>query len=252
MKDGLIDLIKQRGYWRVNFYPPTFEVDRLRITQCKETIEGNNISLRGWDYPHIEPSGRTDGNGESGSYSNYYESWTDWGNHIEFWQMYQSGQFLHYRALAEDWQKRRHEAIEEKLKPIPASNGNGFIPKDPLKILDIDRAVFQITEVFEFIRRLVNDQAQIYEEGMQLSVGLHNTAKRRLFLNDFMRGGLLHEYRTMGDNIELPYSLSKGELLLDSAAQALKVILDLFNRFGWDPSNDVVKNIQEKLLKYNI
>ena len=251
MKEGLIELIKQRGYWRIDFYPPAFQENRLGITQCKKIIERNNISLRGWDYPHIEPSGRTDGFGESGAHNNYYESCTDWGGHIEFWQMYQSGQFLHYRALAEDWQQRGREAIEERVKSIPVSSDDGFIPKEPFVILDIDRAVFQITEVFEFIRRLVNDTAQVYEEGLQLSVGLFNTEKRVLFLSNFMQGGLLREYKTLGQSIELSYSFNKGELLLDSAAQALKVILDLFDRFDWEPSHEVIKNTQDKLLKHN-
>ena len=60
----------------------------------------NALELRGWEYPAIL-RGAPDVVRERTQ--QYFELSNDWQNHIEFWRMYKSGQFLHYLALREDW-----------------------------------------------------------------------------------------------------------------------------------------------------
>ena len=56
-----------------------------------------------WDYPHFPQRRGDDTDLVPGN--NYYEGWIDWGAHKEIWRMYQSGQFINYKAVEEDWFK---------------------------------------------------------------------------------------------------------------------------------------------------
>ena len=66
----------------------------------------------------------------------FFEAWNDWSTHIEFWRMYTSTQFIHYRAIPEDW---RAEDL------FGQSNST---PKD--RILGVKMHSWQLAEVFEF------------------------------------------------------------------------------------------------------
>src|ERR1035441_3490152 len=101
MNKPILDKIKSRGYWRINFEPLVYEQKLKTLGECKDIIEKSQVELRGWNYPHFPRRTGTDVGLESGD--KFYEGWIDWFNHIEFWRMYQSGQFLHYFAVREDW-----------------------------------------------------------------------------------------------------------------------------------------------------
>ena len=109
MKDGLIEKIKSRGYWRVNFQPITAVVRLDSIQKCKEIIEKNNVNLRGWDFPHI-PSRNDETTGFAPA-GNYYEGWTDWSNYKEFWRMYMFdlfGNFMYFFPSKSHFFNQKH------------------------------------------------------------------------------------------------------------------------------------------------
>ena len=72
-----------RGYWRINFEPLVYEKKLDNLGVCKEVVEKNMVSLRGWNYPHFPHRVGNDAGLEPGS--NYYEGWISWFNHREFW-----------------------------------------------------------------------------------------------------------------------------------------------------------------------
>lgn len=74
--------------------------------------------------------------------------------------MYQSGQFIHYRALREDWTQE-----------------DSWIPKEfklaPMKFLGVLSTIYLITEIFEFLSRIGNEG--LCKEGVNVSIVLEKT-----------------------------------------------------------------------------
>ena len=236
----VIKTIKSRGYWRISFEP--LNGNKLTLAQCKGLVQKDAVHLRGWDYPHIPQRQGEDTALEPGD--NYWQGWLDWQgeNHKEFWRMYQSSQFIHYLGLREDW-------IEE-LKM-----GNMWQREDETfssgQALGVVATTYQITEIFEFLSRLMIDG--LYEEGVKVTVALRNTQGRRLAVDNFQRVGFSTPKITSGENISFSKQYTKDEIVSDPKGKSLEAIVHLFERFGWSPPNiEVIKSDQEKFLEGKI
>lgn len=228
MKDGLVDRIKSKGYWRINFQPRTILTERLSPLQCLETVEKNAIRLRGWDYPHI--TNKNDDSGGQLPCGEYHESWTDWWNHIEFWRMYRSHQFLHYLALREDWlaESDWSKELARTIRPGQALGTGGTI--------------FQITEVFEFLSRLAHDN--IYPTGAMVEISLENTEGRALWVDDPQRMPFFDPKQTGAKTINISREVTTGEFISRGSEIALSAIVEIFEHFGW--ANVSAQNIRQQ------
>jgi hypothetical protein len=234
MKKESFEKLQSRGYWRINFQPLVDEMKLKSLGDCRDIIEKNNVSLRGWNYPHFPRRVGDDAGLEPAN--NHYEGWIDWCNHKEFWRMYQSGQYLHYLALREDWAEL---------------NGWGIVPNQnvtkPREKLSIVGTIYEITEIFQFLSNLA--QEGIYDEGVRVFISLHNTQDRKLFMEDPMRGPLWDDYKTNLEKIEFTNQYTKGALITKSQELAQEVILYFFDRFGWHkPPVEAIKQDQDNLL----
>lgn len=227
----LLQTIKSWGYWMVNFKPLTNQ--QLQLSQCREIVEESTVELRGWDYPHIPKRRGDDTDLTPGN--DFYEGWIDWGAHKEIWRMYQSGQFIHYRAMEEDWFQEDDWYGDLKKK-------------EPGTILSIISAVYLLTEVFEFLVRLIRDG--LYKEGVEVNIQLNNGSGRKLEVLDPMRAPLFREYTTGTDVIEFPSKKYTADYIVGNSKElALSVALYIFQRFDWNnPPVETIKNDQEELL----
>ena len=233
MAGNVLNKIKSRGYWRINFRPLVIE-EKLKLPQCKDVVEKNSIDFRGWDYPHIPRRHGEDTDLVPGN--NYYEGWNDWGVHKEIWRMYQSGQFIDYRAIEEDW-----------LREDDWYRGSQFQNIEPHTVLSVIGTVYLITEIFEFLSRLV--KTGLYKEDFTVDLRLIKTGQRRLIVFDPMRAPLFGEYMTQIDEIQFSDKYSGEQLIQNTREEALKVIIHIFHRFGWEnPPSEIFKNDQEKLI----
>lgn len=219
MKDDLLEKIKSRGFWRISFQPIVAIQKFSSLSECKEIVEKNAVKQRGWDYPAI-PRGSRDYMGIEPA-ENYYCGWTDWMNYKEFWRMYQSGQFLHYLALGEDWfgEDEWHKELAQKIKPMSSLNIIGSV-------------VYQITEIFEFLSRLTN--SGMYDEGVYVSISLNNTKNRELWISDPMRASFLRPYKTVAAKIEFTKKYSREQINESPKNNALEAMRYFFERFGWE------------------
>jgi len=237
----LIEKIKSKGYWRISFEPKSAET-KLQLKDCLDIVDKNSIHLRGWDYPHIPRRTGDDTAIETGE--NYKQAWLDWNemHHKEFWRMYQSGQFIHYLALKEDWIQDlvQNNMWEREAKQIAEGGGLG-----------ITSTVYLLTEVYQFLSKLVSDG--LYEKGIDISVSLNNTKNRGLFVDNFNRIPLSYQRKTNAPAIKYEQSYTKQEILTDPKELAFKAIVYIFERFSWDPPNvEVIKQDQENLLARKI
>lgn len=236
MKDGLIDTIKSRGYWRINFQPLVDRTQLSSLGECLEIVQRSAVKFRGWDYPHIPV--RNDVYGGLVLADNHYIGWTDWFQFKEFWHMYLSGQFLHYLALREDWDRENF-----------AKRGWTEIETiAPGKLLDyVGGLTYQLTEVFQFLGRLA--AANIYNEGVRVSISLHNTKDRRLWTEIVFRIPLMGEYITPLPDIRFEGHYSREQVVATPKELAEQAIVHFIDRFRWHkPNLEMIRQDQENLL----
>jgi len=221
----LIKKIQSRGgYWKIIIRPTTYKKDLIpSLDKCKEIIEQSRVSLRGWDYPHIDPSGiKIAGD-------NSVHSFCDWeeGPMFEYWRFYQTGQFVHYFSMRED--SRISEEKRNEIRQEFGSRANNIN-----KFLSILSTIYSITEIFEFASRLVSkfDNSDSFE----IIIELHDVKNRMLFFWDTFRF-LFQPYICEYDPVLIKKNLTKGEIISKSPEIALDVAIDIFKRFNWAEVN---------------
>jgi hypothetical protein len=227
--NATIEKIKSRGFWKIIIRPSEFIPNRIsNISECKSIVRDNSVLLRGWDYPHY------DTNYEPTTGIDYVEQSVDWNIHIEAWRMYQSGQFVHYHALWEDWHEL--DTFWGQVQQIP-----------PGVYLNLIGTVYLMTEIFEFSARLA--AKGVLGDHCEIIIELNNTKSRQLKAFPVDRA-FFSRYETALDNIPRKIQIPVNELIGRSTELALEQIEWLYRRFNWDNVNIAVfKEDQRKLLE---
>lgn len=231
MINSLIDKIKSRGYWRVIIRPTQFNKQLIpSLADCRRLLDESKVSLRGWDYPHIDREGFTNG-------IDWIESSTDWRDILEFWRFYQSGQFANLFNCEEDWTDLSQSQFM-RLSQTPLPGG----------VIDIIEVIYRVTEIYEFAARLA--AKNLFGNDLIISVELHGMKNRTLINTDPLRGKLPRDYTCRIDNLPYSRTVSVELLLAESSDLALENILGFFERFNWhDVPVNIIKNVQLRLLE---
>jgi len=237
VRKELLNKIKSRGYWNINFKPIPYNPQRINnLPDCKKLVEENTVEFRGWDYPHFPIRTGDDAGLIAGD--NYYEGWIDWHASKEIWRMYQSGQFIHYLSFREDW-AADDPFFTQQIREIP-----------PNTVLSVNLTICQLTEIFEFLARLT--RKGIYDDNIKVDINLHNTQNRKLLPSEPMRVSLFERYSSDIQNIPFSNIYQKEEILIKPLDLALNTIVYFFNRFKWDtPPIEVIKSKQLDLISRN-
>lgn len=232
----IIDKIKSKGgYWRIILRPTVYD-DKLigSLDECIKIIEQSKVALRGWDYPHIDHSGiRIAGD-------NSVYSLCDWeeGPMFEYWRFYQTGQFIHYFSMRED--------IRLTPKKIEEVNKENRVI-DIKKLLSILSTIYSLTEIFEFISRLISkiNNAKSFE----ITIELHDVNERMLFFWDESHF-LFQPYICDYDPIIIKKILANEEIISKSSEISLDIAIDIFKKFNWkDANKEIFIEDQKKLLE---
>lgn len=224
----LLEKIRSRGHWRVVIHPAKFVEQRVsNLSSLYPLLEKISVQLRGWDFPHL------DAHVSPSIDKDWIEQGSEWRQYLEQWRFYQSGQFVDFIGMEEDWL--------DQFQDWP-------LPKDwkPCSYLGVENAVFQFSEIFELAARLSRTQAG--SESMHVEIDLRGLKGRGLKLERRRTtSSYIREHKIELD--ELPYVLdvSKTELIIASKELALKPAMELFWRFGWDPSLDLLRDMQAEL-----
>lgn len=228
--------VKSLPHWRVTIRPTRYEEELIpSLSDCWSLITRTKLSLRGWDYPHIDfPE-----NQELGP--NWIASWSDFQGHKEYWRFYQSGQFAHLFTVREvcepGWQEKLRNAARVLIGPQTTDSG--------LRFLSVGNFLWSVTEVFEFAARLA--EAGTYQEGVRIRIGLHGIAGFALTETERLMHSL---YVNQNASLEKSWDLTSRDLLAKSAEQALSATAWFFDRFGWHRLPlDALREEQERLLK---
>jgi hypothetical protein len=225
----ILEKIKTRGYWEVSIRPTEHVEERIGSPgQCKEIVRNLRVSLRGWDYPHYDP--KTD----PIAGTNYIEQSSEWSFFLEFWRYYQSGQFIHFFGIYEDWQDQAREGARLNLPVTPA--------------LSILSALYTITEIYEFASRLA--ARELLGDQCKISITVHHTQNRQLVMLVPSRH-LFSSYICQIETIQRPPKvIPTRELIARSSELSFEHAIWVFQRFNWDnPPLGVLQEDQEKLLE---
>lgn len=241
MPEALPDLIAGQPHWRVDLRPEIYEAELIpSIADCYATIEKTRLRLGGWEFPYLSPhrNQRQQGN-------NWIASGVDFAGHLEYWRLYQSGQFLHLSAVRECrdalWRKELEDAMKQILNHITTfdwSKVTGYV--------DIQNLNCTISEIFEFAARL--SQHGIYEGTVTIRVELKNS--RGLLLA--ARPGRFWNLDCIAteENLGRAWDVRGDALVARVAEHALEATRWFLERFGWvNPNMDALKKDQERFLK---
>ena len=161
----ILGKIRSRGYWKVVIRPTTFVEQRVSNRRALLSIlEKNSVDLKGRTFPHVD------------SFVDIEEG-PDWiGQEIsrypnlELWRFYQSGQFVHYFGIPEDWRTGANE--------WPPSGDEAH-----RVMLDVASIVIQLTEIYEFAARLCFTEAA--DNAICLEIMVQNIGNHSLLLSEF-------------------------------------------------------------------
>jgi len=215
--DGVLKKIKTYGYWEIRFQPINSE--RIeQLSECLTLVEAAQIRLN-WYFPFIPRYGKDEESILPAA--DHYEVYSDYGSRKEYWRMYQSAQFILFKALPEDWYAEdKHFASLASHYPVGA-------------VLTLHTSLIHpITDAFAFAGRL--GEKGLYKEGIKISLTLHGTKGRRLDLGDssspFMRNKI-----TAATKLALEKEFSIDQVISDHLSISNQFIMKILASFDYNP-----------------
>lgn len=207
-------LIAPQAYWYLEVLPKVYDEDRVpSINRLREIRRGSVVSIRGWDFPHVDRE--NDQIFEQG-----IQSVTHWGRYHEAHRLYRSGLFTWRRQPGEDFTEKHAGS------------------------LSYVSAIYSITEYFIFASRYAALVADSGNFVVRLGVAGLKDHVLRLDSDAFY-----DEYSTAAERFGRIYDLSIEELRtshLDFAADAAR---RLFELYGLDIALDTIKDWQTKFVE---
>jgi hypothetical protein len=225
----LTDIIKSKGYWSIVIRPSSFVDKRISdYSRLLPILQATSVQLRGWDFPHIDRRAELlrdlDSLGQE----------TDWEYFKEAWRFFQTGQFAYLVAIHEDW---------TELAPARWRPPSHLASQGPL--LGVGDTLFRFSEVFEFAARLSMSEAG--SEKMHIKVELHGLKGRSLWVDDPGRGSFDHRYVSEMETYPFEIDIERQFLIANAREMAIEPTVELFKRFGWNASVEILKDQQLQL-----
>lgn len=224
--NSLLKRIRDRGYWLIEIRPTAFRQDRVaNISALLPLLRQTQIRRRGWEYPYIdEVSGVL-------TAEDYIAQSLNWEHRKTVWRMYQSGLFVDVFAMPIDWRD------ESTLWPADDSWKQGAV-------LGVGDVVHTFTEIYEFAARLA--ASDIGEENMRLNVTVANIKNRQLYVDSQTRIEFHTSYSASIPEFRQDRPITRTDLFANANELALHAALELFRRFGWDPSIPLLRDWQAR------
>ena len=222
--------IRTAGYVEVSIRPSRFVADRVQpITSLFPIVQRCKVSLRGWDYPHIDrtqldPVPNLD----------FVEQESEWEHHLEWWRLYQSGQFLSLRGISYDWRD------QSGVWPASENLHSG-------DLLMVEDTLFRLAEVFEFAARLSNTAAG--DDPMHVDITFGGLEGRALAVSDFRRIGFVARTRAQIQEFPQKFVESSAELVAEPKSLAIHASQELFRRFGEELRTDLLRDWLDELIQ---
>lgn len=222
---ALLEKIRSRGYWKVVIRPTTFKENRVHEkSTLGHIVKSRSVSIKGWNFPHVD-------------YFRDFDEGSDWigqeietGPILELWRFYQSGQFVHYFGMVEDW-------VDSPDQYPLVENGHQVV-------LGAESIVTRFTEVFEFAARLTF--TEVGDAGTCMEIAAVNISDHVLPLPT--RHGMVRMLEAHRSEVTIKVDPTSIELVGEKRELALEAALRFFQYFSWKPSIDLLRDIQTGIL----
>lgn len=221
----LLEKILSRGYWKIIVRPEKFLPDKIAYNALLPIVQNSAVDIFGGGFPNVVqdiPISR-------GTKCIGQEIGTD--HFLEIWYLYQSGQFLHYSDILDDWIN-----VIDQLFTSPQWK--------PGKFLSIEEVIRQFTGIFVFASRLALTDIYSKDLYVVIDVLLKNLQGRYLYISTPGKVPLRRPYEAQISEFLYTTRIQKDELIARPKELALRASSELFLRFGWDPSQAILENIQ--------
>lgn len=223
----LLEKIRSRGYWNIHIRPVAFKQERLPLAQLRQRVIRASLDYRGWEFPYITPQAPDIGNDWIG-----LENQQQWA--LQAWRLFQSGHFIAEVGLLDDW--------EEKLSHPTRED---WVPNKHLSILDV---IFRLTEIFGFASRLAITDIYRDERSLVIDAALCNVRDRTLYDRGALNSRFpVFGYSTAAEQIPYTTTLAKEDIIARPRELAREAAQHIFERFGWDPSDQLLATVQSEL-----
>lgn len=234
------DFTKELPHWRFLIRPKHFNPILIpTLTACTQLVEQRRVQLRGWDFPHLplQSERRLQG-------SNWIGTEVTFQGTIEFWRLFQSGQFIQVSAVREatepDWRSKLESDTKSHLRHLGERDWSkvpGFI--------SITNTIYNIAEFFEFISRLC--QSGMYNDEIEWEIEI-NRIRGFVLTTDWNRSWSYY-CDAKEDSLSKEGTARYSDLITNSADISLKTIVWFCECFGWiSPNEEQLKRDLENYL----
>ncbi len=226
---SLKERIFSRGYWQVIVRPDKFSQEKVEYATLYSLVEKTAVDMFDGGFPIVRlenPISRG---------IDYVGQEIEVGRFLEAWYLYQSGQFIEYSVVLDDW-------IDHSKWPSLSTNNQ---PES--KLLAIEEVVRQFTSVFVFASRLALTDAYMEDTHLYIDVLIKDLQGRQLYISAPGKVPLRQKYKA--DIPEFLYAkrFQRDELIANSKELAIQASQELFLRFGWNAMPASLENTQSKL-----
>ena len=217
--------IRTAGYWQLSVSPETKSSERIAYLDLLPTLQKASVRLRGWDFPHVAGQEHVE------TYENSVASWINWSGYREIWEFEQSARLNYLGAFYRDWM-----TVPDEVQQLP----------DSRRVLNVHDVLYRLTELFEFASNL-SLQLKDYGGRYSVNASLQGLSGRYLHLNEERYLGFGDKYVTNASQYSKKVSLSQSELVTHGWEHARNWSRDIFARFLWDASDELLEKYQTEL-----
>ncbi|MBI2797433.1 MAG: hypothetical protein HYX65_12100 [Gemmatimonadetes bacterium] len=218
--------IRERGYWRVAIRPTRFVEKRVPYRELALAMQECAVSLRGWPYPFVQ--------GEIAKLAHHIQSDVDALGYKEAWRFYESGQFVHFFSMREDW-----------FEEVPFAGDLKEIA--PGSVLSIDSTIFTFTEFFLFAQRLTERFS--FGPEIVIEFAMHGLKGRRLRRFEPNFASFLAPKQAAIDSWTGSSTVSPERLIASAPELAREKLHELWERFSWEQSDEQMRDAQRRLIE---
>jgi len=221
-----LEEIRSRGYWDIRIRPVTFQQERLPLSELQQLLARATVNYRDREFPYVTRQTPTIG-----------LHWIGLENqrevYLQAWRFFQSGQFAVAIGTTEDW----GDKLTCPYQGVPR----------PGEVLSATDVICNLTEIYGFASRLATTEVYRDERSVVIETTLRNVQGRRLY----DRGGgnrfSSSSRPTAVDTIPYAATLTKEDVIARPRELAVEAASYVFDRFGYNPSVQLLSSIQSEL-----
>ena len=225
---AITDKIKTRGHWLITIRPEHYQPEQLRYPQLEPVLAGAVVRRRGWPVPFIDYQQQM----RRGDHWIGQDIDAETVDQYEAWRFYDSGQFVHLRAISAFWRTGQHAT------PVPEGHAAA---------IEVWEIILYLTEVFELAGRLGLETAQ--------NASVTVTAQLVLPPDTVLVGGYTDRFFAMHPHAhvapaqlgERRRTMATDQLAGQYGPPAAEMAVDFFNRFGWNTTPQNLQLLQRDL-----